>query len=153
MQVLLSVRVGIKFRTPVQRRPLWLVLEQSHSLDILLRSANALGCPSEITYVLFISCEPMIYARRQYDPVEFVEADSNPLISYRPNIEKAIALKDVSDLLVLMQVLIEEHFHLIFVHTTHGLRRDSNNITILIVALCRQLVDSLNFWVAKIENA
>jgi hypothetical protein len=95
----------------------------------------------------------VVYAWRQYDPVRLFEADSNPLICLRPNVKIAIALKDISDLLVLMQVLIKEHLDLVFVHVTHSLWRDSNHIPILVVALCRQLVNPFDFWVVKIKHA
>lgn len=66
--------------------------------------------------------------------------NSEPFVSFVPDVEVTVTLEDVPDLLVFMEVLIEEHLDLVLVHITHCRWRDCNHVPIFIVALRSQLV-------------
>ena len=87
--------IRIRVIPSIERRPLGFILEQPHSLDI----------------VLVIRREAMIYPRRQDDQIVLLEPDPDPIVTFRSDIEVASAVSDVSDLFIFMQVLVEEHFH------------------------------------------
>jgi hypothetical protein len=60
------------------------------------------------------------------------------------DIKVALPPSDISNLLVLMQVLREERLDLGFVCFTHGLGRDFDLIAILVASFGSEIVDFLN---------
>lgn len=70
-------------------------------------------CPA---YVLTVRGEPMVDARRQDNEIPFLQPNAHPLVVYAPYVEKALPVEDVSNLLVLVQVLVEKHLDLVLVH-------------------------------------
>lgn len=65
LHIFLSVLVLVDIGASVQRRPLGVLLEQSHGMDILWSSAF-LGCSRVLllTYVALVSSEAVVNARR-----------------------------------------------------------------------------------------
>ena len=100
----------------VQWSPLWLIFEQSHSLDI----------------VLAVRGEAVIDPSGQNDQIVLLKSDSHPVIGLAANIEETLAIKNVPDLFVLMEMLVEEHLHLLLVHCAHLVRADDDLISVLV---------------------
>jgi hypothetical protein len=77
----------------------------------------------------------MVHARRQYDHVAGVDEDANPLrIEVVAHIEVSLAFEDESNLLVLVQVLLEEGLDLRVV-VRQLVRRHGNDVVVLVAAL------------------
>lgn len=87
------------------------------------------------TNILRVCRETMIDASRHDHEIVLLQLDPHPVIALAAYIEEASAVQDIADLLVLVQVLIEEHLYLLFIDITHCLRRDCHLIPILILAL------------------
>ena len=79
----------------------------------------------------------------------FVQLNSHPSIVLVPNIEVPSSVQDVSNLLVLVQVLVEEHLDLAFVRIAHRFRRDGNLVAILIASLGSDSVDIRDVWIVE----
>jgi hypothetical protein len=82
-----------------------------------------------------------------------IKTDPNPVISFAADVEIAISLENISDLFILVQMLIEKHLDFFLIDITHLLWRDGNHISILVVALRCQIVNSLDLWEVKVEDA
>lgn len=150
LQVSLAMRVDIDILAAVQRRPFGLILEEAHSLDILSNKKSArftkrrLAQCNEDTYVLLIRCEPMVDTSRKNNHIVLVQEDTNPLILLAADIEVSFSIKDIADLLVLVQVLGEEHLDLLLVDIAHGLRGHADLVAILVPTLCGKFIDGLD---------
>ena len=125
LQIRLSMLVHIRVVAAVQRRPLGLVLEQAHSLDV----------------VVVVGREAVVYAGGEDDQIVLLEPDADPGVALGPHVEVAGAVADVPDLFVLVQVLVEERLHFGLVDVAHGLRRDGDFIAVPVAALLGELVD------------
>lgn len=82
-----------------------------------------------------------------------LDPNANPLVALAPYIEVAVPVTDVSDLLVLVQMLREERLDLLLVHVTHRLRRDSNLVPVPVPPLAGQLVHPFDIGEAEVCNA
>jgi hypothetical protein len=60
---------------------------------------------------------------------------NEPVIVSTSNIKETFAIEDVSDFLVLVEMLIEEHFHFSLVRSAHLLWRNRNLVPILVRSL------------------
>lgn len=94
----------------------------------------------------------MVNASGQDDEVSLHQTDADPFILDTSHVEKAFAVKDVSNFLILVQVLVEEHLYLVLVGGAHFLRRDDDFITIFVGAFRGNAIDSLNRRAVPVEN-
>lgn len=76
-----------------------------------------------------------------YDQIILLQPNSHPLIALTPHIEEARPIPDVSDLLVLMQMLMKERFDLLLIDIPHLLWRHGNHIAVLVATLAGQPVN------------
>ena len=136
------MRVLIQFFGAIQWCPLWLLLEQAHGLDILspLVSPVPFG-GSRHTSIVAIGGKSVIDASRQDDKIILLHPNAHPIIFLASHVKEAITVKDVSYLFILMQVFIEEHFHLLLINITHLLRRNGYFITVLVATFHRKCID------------
>ena len=150
-EILLTVVVLIGLCAPVQRSPLRLFLEQAHGLDVLKMLLAAEGHPfpdtslrlrryGRNTHVLVIGGESMVNSRRKHNQIALLKPDPHPIITLAPNIEKPRAIKNVSDLLILVQMLVEETLDLLFVDVSHLLRGHSDFVPVLVITLLGQRI-------------
>ena len=77
----------------------------------------------------------------------------DPFISLASDIEESSTITDVSDLLVLMQVLIEEHLDLFLVDIAHLLWGNGDYIAVLVASLQSKLIDICLVGESVVENA
>lgn len=70
-----------------------------------------------------------------HNQVVLLQLDADPLITFAAHIEESSAVSNISDLLVLVKVLVEEGLDLLLVDVAHLLGRDNNHIAILVVSL------------------
>lgn len=166
-QVVLAVGVGIELGTAVQRRPLGLVLEKAHSLDILPRRKHHQYHPKKhkrtkksqrqkekkkITYILLISRKPMIDTRWEDDQIILLERNAHPLVLFSSNIKVSRSIDNVSDLLVFVQMLVEERLDFVFVHLAHRLGGDGDLVAVLVAPLAGELVNVLDGGASSVED-
>jgi hypothetical protein len=104
------------------------------------------------TYILRVSGESMIDTRRQNNEITLFHGDANPVVLNPTDIKIAISIEDIPNLLVLMQMLVKEHLHLILVHSAHRLRRHDALIAVLVVSFLRELVDRRNLREVPVKN-
>lgn len=95
----------------------------------------------------------MVDARRQDDQIVLRQPDAHPLVLLAADVEVALAVADVPDLLVLVEVLGEEHLHLVLVHVAHGLGRDGHLVAVLVSALRGQGVHDVNGRAVAVDDA
>lgn len=107
---------------------------------------------SEDTYVLLIGREPVVNTSRKNNHIILVQTDTDPLILLAAHIEISFAVEDIADLLVLVQVLSEEHLHLFLVDIAHSLRGDAHLIAILVPALRGKLIHRLDSRAVVIQH-
>lgn len=106
----------------------------------------------EDTYIRFVCRESVVYTCRQDDHIVLLQLDPHPIIISAPNVEISLATSDVPNLLILMQMLMEKHFHFVLISIAHLLRRYYNFIAILVAALCSYLVNTCKVWQAIVVN-
>lgn len=119
LQVVLAVWVVISLNATVQRRPLRVLLEQAHGLGILYHTLSALSLinttASPSTHILLIRREPMINARRHNHQITLFQPNPHPIITLASDIKVPSTFQNIPDLFILMQMLMEEVLHLLFV--------------------------------------
>jgi hypothetical protein len=164
LQVLLPVLIDICILPPVQRCPHGLVLEQPHGFDILssdncqldplpLHTQGASALPAGWTHISLIRRKAMIYPRRQHQQIILFQSNPYPLVPLAAHVEIPVPVQDVPDLLVLVQVLFEEHLDLVFVDGAHLVGRDGDFVAVLVGALRRNGVDGRDTGAVPVEDA
>lgn len=76
--------------------------------------------------------------------IAFDHPDPHPAVILGSNIEKTLAVQDISYFLILVYVLVEEDFHFVFVEITEGTRGYCALIAILIATLSGKSVHIIN---------
>lgn len=148
-KVRLPMRVLIDIRATVQGSPFRLFLEKAHSLDVLRTkqsaSSHSKGGLDKLmeTDILVIGGETMVDTSGKDDQVILRQLDPNPFVLLTTHVKVTLAITDVADLLVFVQMLIEEHLHFLLVHITHRLWRNYNLITILVPTFLGQFINRL----------
>jgi len=121
------------------------------------------------TYVLDVGCESVIYPSGQnliqseivpttiqlqtYDQVILLQLYPNPLVALTSNIEESSTIPNISNLLILMQVFIEEHLDLFFIDIAHFLRGNRDYIAILVASLQCELIDISDIRKSVVEDS
>lgn len=82
----------------------------------------------------------MINARRKHNQIAPFQPNPDPVVALTPNIEEPRAIKNIPDLLILVQVLVEETLHFLFIDVAHFLWRHSDFIPVLVVALLSERI-------------
>jgi hypothetical protein len=77
----------------------------------------------------------------------------DPFITLASDIEESSTITDVSDLLVLVQVLIEEHLDLFLVDIAHLLWGNGDHIAVLVTSLQSKLIDICLIGESVVEDA
>lgn len=136
-KVFFSHWVFIQLWSTIERRPPGFILKKPHRFDILYRLHQHPGAKTGIIllYVVGVGSESMVYAGRQNNQIAFRQTYPHPLIIDASNIEEAFSIKDVSYLLIFMQMLVEEHLHLFLIHGSHLLRGNDDLIPVFVGAL------------------
>ncbi len=117
-QILLPERIGIHLWATVERSPLRILLEQPHSLDV----------------IIIVRCEAVVDARRQDNQIPRLQPNPHPLVPLTPHIEIPRPALDIPDLFIFMQVLVEEGLHFRLVDLAHGSWGDGDYIAVLVGA-------------------
>lgn len=73
------------------------------------------------THVIVVKSEPMIDPGRHDHEIILLKRNSDPVVVLVPNVEVSAAVQHVPNLLILMDMLIEEHLQLRFVDIAHFL--------------------------------
>ena len=95
----------------------------------------------------------MVNSSGQDDHIFLDERDTNPLVVLSPDIKVPLAIENVPNLLVLVQVLREERLDLLLVDISHSGRRDTHLVAIPVSAVCRDGINGLNCWAVNIGHA
>lgn len=105
------------------------------------------------THVILIGGEPMVYARGHDHQISLLQPNSHPIVILTPNIKVPSAIQYISDLLILMEVLVEEVLDLFFVVGKGG-GRDVDLVAVLVRALAGDPVDGINVvWEVVVDYA
>jgi hypothetical protein len=94
----------------------------------------------------------MIDPRRQNDQIIFHQPDPHPLVLLAADIKEALSVEDVTDLLVLMEMLVEKHLDLLLIHVAHFLGRNGDLIAILVRSVVGDGVDRGYGWAAVVKD-
>lgn len=105
-----------------------------------------------MTYVVRIGRKPMIDSRGENNHIVLAQANANPLIVLAADIKVSLAVEDIANLLVLMQVLRKECLHLLLINSAHGLGRHADLVPVLVSALGRNGVDRFDGWAVLIQD-
>lgn len=121
-------------------------------------SCQCAGFPSclrseVVTHIVFVCGKPMIYPRGQNDQIILLQPNPDPVVILASDIEITGPVADVPNLLVLMEMLAEEHLDLVFVDGAHGGGRDGDFIAVLVVAVFGDGVDGRDRGAMVVENA
>lgn len=95
----------------------------------------------------------MINASGQNNQIPLHQRDAHPLIIPTPHIKEALAVKNIPDLLVLVQVFLEEHLDLVLVHLAHSRRRHAHLVPVLVAPLGGERVHIVDRWAVSVEYA
>lgn len=79
--------------------------------------------------------------------------DANPFVTLTSDIKEPSTVPDISDLLVLVQVLVEEHLDLLLVDIAHLLWGYGDHIAILVASFGGKLVDICNVGEPIVEDS
>lgn len=94
----------------------------------------------EDSYVFAVSREPMVDASGEDDQIILHQPNAYPVITLASNIEEAFSVSDPADLLILVQMLVEEHLHLLLVYRPHLLGGYRDLISVLVAPLLCECV-------------
>lgn len=170
--------VYIRLGTPVDRCPFWLILEKTNSFDVL-RTVSLPWRRLATTYIARIRGEAMVDTRRQDEQVVLLTPYPHPLVPFAPDVEEALAVKNVPDLpsrhlvnlspspnlqpnqqkersphfFIFMQMFLLKHLHLLLIHSPHLLWRDSNLVPILVVALLSDQIHGIDRRAIVVDNS
>lgn len=92
-----------------------------------------------MTYVLVVCRESVVDASRHNHQIALLQLDPDPVVVLASYIEVSAPIEDVPDLLILVQMLVEEVLHFLFV-TGQSCGRDLNLISVLVVPFGGKLV-------------
>ena len=81
----------------------------------------------------------------------FQPLDPNPVVVSTAYVKEARAVKDVTNLFILMQMLVEKHFDLVFVSGEGG-RGNNDFVSVLVVSRRRQLVHVFNAGEVEVKD-
>ena len=95
----------------------------------------------------------MIDAARQDDQITLLKPNPDPIVALTSDIKVTRTIKNVSNLLVLVQMLTEESLHFFLVNVAHLLGTDGNLIPVLVVARCSNLVNARDFGDVVVDDA
>lgn len=137
MKVVLPEAVIISLSTPVQGRPFRLVLEQPHGFGVIVA----------------VRSKAMIDPGRHDHEIVLVKLNAHPVVVLASAIKVPPTIEDISYLLVLVDVLVEEHLHFVFVGGTHLLWGDCDLVAVLVAALGGDFVDVGDVGVVVVEDA
>lgn len=159
------MRILLQFWRSIQRGPFGLILEEPHGFDVLTKQCQ----PPEFhvssrqrpwendkswqAHILCIGSESMEDPTRQNDQVLLLQPDPHPLILLAPHIKESLPIQDVPDLLVFMQVLVEEHVHLLLIHVAHLVGRDGDLVAVPVGASIGDGVDIGDGGTAVVDHA
>jgi hypothetical protein len=94
----------------------------------------------------------MINSSRQNNQVILLQPYAYPVVRFASHIKEPFPIKNVSDLLIFMEVLVEKHFHFVVIDITHFVGRDYNLISILVAALFGNCVDIVYGRAAVVDH-
>lgn len=135
LQVLFPVRIHINIWSTIQRSPFWILLEQPHRNNMLPRiSFIPSTSPIIKTHIPHIRRKPMINPRRQNNQIILLQYNPHPLITFTPYIKEPHPIPDITYLLILMQVLVEEHLDFLLVYVAHFLGGHGDGVAVLVTA-------------------
>jgi hypothetical protein len=83
----------------------------------------------------------MIDPTRQDNQIPLLQPNPHPIVVLTPDIEKSCTIQNITNLLILVQMLVEETLHLLFINVTHFLGRNGDLIPVLVVALLGKRLD------------
>lgn len=83
----------------------------------------------------------MINTRRQDKQIPLLRSNPHPPILAIPNIEIPRPLQDIANLLVLVHVLVVEHFDLVLIRRAHGDGRDGDFVAVGVGAGLGEVLD------------
>lgn len=95
----------------------------------------------------------MIDTRRQDDEVSLVQMDPDPAVGAVADVKVAVAVANVPNLLILVQVLREEGFDLVFVGVAHLLGRHGDLVAVAVAPRRRQRVHRRHVGQMEVEHA
>ena len=95
----------------------------------------------------------MIDPRGQNDQIIFHQPDPHPLVLLAADIKEALSVENITDLLVLVEMLVEEHLDLLLIHVAHFLGRNGDLIAILVRSVVGDGVDGGYGWAAVVKDA
>jgi hypothetical protein len=95
----------------------------------------------------------VIDTRGEDNQIILDESNAHPLVFLAPHIKISLSFTDIPDFLVLVQMLSEEHLHLILVSLAHCCGGDGDLIAVLVAAFPGQRVDIRKLWEVVIYYA
>lgn len=110
------------------------------------------GKSVSITYVLLIGREAMVDASGKNNHIILDQVDADPLVLLASDVEVALAVNNIPNLLILVQVLGKEHLHLVLVDVAHALRRHADLVAVLVAALLGNRIDGVNGRAVVVED-
>lgn len=99
--------------------------------------------------------EPLLggYRRPSGENTDLFKLDAHPVVALGAYVEVSLAVADVADLLVLVEMLVEEHADLALVNIAHLGRGHGDLVAVLIVPLASQRIHAGQFWDAVVQHA
>ena len=76
----------------------------------------------------------MINPRRQHQQIPRLRSNPYPPVARVAHVKETVPIPDVPDFLVLVHVLVEEHFDLILICRAHGAGRHGDFVAVGVVA-------------------
>ena len=105
------------------------------------------------THILRIGSEAVEDATGQDDQIILLQPDPHPLVLLAPHIKEPFPIQDVPDLLIFVQMLVEEHVHLLLIHVAHLFGRDGDLVAVLVGASVGDGVDVGDGGTAVVDDA
>lgn len=108
---------------------------------------------NEGTYILIIRREPVVDACGEDDQVILHQPNAHPLVLLPTDIKVSLAITDVPDLLILVEMLSEEHLHLGLVGLAHCGGRNDDLVAVLVAAFFSKRIDACDIREMVIDDA
>ena len=95
----------------------------------------------------------MIDTRWHDHQVVPLQQNPDPIVLLSPHVKVTTPIDDVTNLLILVQVFVEEHLELVLVGLAHFLGRDGDLVTVLVASFLGELVYILAVGEVVVKDA
>jgi hypothetical protein len=95
----------------------------------------------------------MVNARGKNQEIILDQTNAHPVVILAANVKESFAIKNIPNLLVLMQMLVEERLDFFLVDVAHFLGRDGDFVAVFVAAVAGESIDVGDLRTQPVDDA